>query len=112
MNTNINRVGGLMLPSKRPLYMGNILNVAPKIGNINLPTMIKISKSRVHYRIFSIVIVIIFSKNRYNDFRKLTLSCRCACRCGGSSTCCTSCGGGEFSDACIRSASITLIKHI
>ena len=29
-----------MLPSKRPLYMGNILNVAPKIGNINLPTLI------------------------------------------------------------------------
>ena len=29
-----------MLPSKRPLHMGNILNVAPKIGNINLPTLI------------------------------------------------------------------------
>ena len=29
-----------MLPSKRPLYMGNILNVAPKIVNINLPTLI------------------------------------------------------------------------
>ena len=34
------RVGGLMLPSKRPLYMGNILNVALKIGNINFPTPI------------------------------------------------------------------------
>ena len=34
------RVGGLMLPSKRPLYMENILNVAPKIGNIYPPTLI------------------------------------------------------------------------
>ena len=29
-----------MLPSKRPLYMGNILNVAPKNGNIYSPTLI------------------------------------------------------------------------
>ena len=34
------RMEGLMLPSKRPLYMGNILNVALKIGNINLATLI------------------------------------------------------------------------
>ena len=36
----INPSGGLILSSKRPLYMGNILNVAPKIGSINLPTLI------------------------------------------------------------------------
>ena len=32
--------GGLMLPSKRPLYIGNILNVALEICNINLPALI------------------------------------------------------------------------
>ena len=37
---NVIRVGGLMLPSKRPLYTGNILNVALKIGNINLRMLI------------------------------------------------------------------------
>ena len=33
-----------MLPSKRPLYMRNILNVAPKIGNINVLTLIMVRK--------------------------------------------------------------------
>ena len=30
----------LILPSKRPLYMRNIVKVAQKSGNINLPTLI------------------------------------------------------------------------
>ena len=34
------RVGGSMLPSKRPFYMENILDVAPKSGNINVLTLI------------------------------------------------------------------------
>ena len=38
-----------MLPSKRPLYMGNILILAPKIGNINLPTLITLCMiSNIH----------------------------------------------------------------
>ena len=79
--------------------------------------------SRVHFSIFSIVIVIIFSNNWYNYFRKLTFRCRCSrrysrsgsatgCCTGGWTGCCTSCCSSEFSDARIRSASITLIKHI
>ena len=53
MNTNINRVGGLMLPSKRPLYMGNILNVAPKIGNNNLPMLIRVSLKKCYLSVIN-----------------------------------------------------------
>ena len=40
------RLGRLMLPSKRHLYMGNILNVAPKTGNINPTILITIFFTR------------------------------------------------------------------
>ena len=85
------------------------------LSNLNMHINRIYIASRVHLSTFSIVIVIIFSKNWYINFRKLTFSCRCAghgSRSGSATGCCTSCGGGEFSDARIRSASITLIKHI
>ena len=61
-----------------------------------------------------IVIISIFHWNKYIYFEILTFSCRCACCCGGSGCCCCGTGrsGSEFSDASIRSAAITLIKHV
>ena len=39
-----------MLPSKRPLDMGNTLSVALKIGNINIPTRMYVPGPGVFFK--------------------------------------------------------------